>query len=168
MAKFDPNFKWDDQACDVRKAFICKTSATQDGSTNCPDCGVATEPPGVCKCYVYVLSGFGLADKDIFHITRVIIPLKFGISFDRIPTEKYFRAGLFSRRKHQNAHSGQPDNGDFKENCVEMWGQDPNFKWNDGPCDYKKAFICKATATQDGNINCPDCGDATEPPGVCK
>ena len=46
-----------------------------------------------------------------------------------------------------------------------MWGTDPNFKWNDGPCDYKKAFVCKAPATADGDVNCPDCGDATDPPG---
>ena len=57
------------------------------------------------------------------------------------------------------------------ENCVEMWSQDPNYKWNDCPCDGsigKNAFICKAPATADGDINCPDCGDATEPPGACK
>ena len=63
---------------------------------------------------------------------------------------------------------GQPDNNNYKENCVEMWGTDPNFKWNDGPCDYKKAFVCKAPATADGDVNCPDCGDATDPPGDCK
>ena len=63
---------------------------------------------------------------------------------------------------------GQPDNNNYKENCVEMWGADPNFKWNDGPCDYKKAFVCKAPATEEGGLNCPDCGDATDPPGDCK
>ena len=69
-----------------------------------------------------------------------------------------------------NFNIGQPDNMGF-ENCVEMWSQDANYKWNDCPCDGsigKNAFICKAPATADGDINCPDCGDATEPPGVCK
>ena len=62
---------------------------------------------------------------------------------------------------------GQPDNIGFA-NCANMWTADPNFKWDDQGCDNRKAFICKAPATQDGNTNCPDCGDATEPPGVCK
>ena len=45
---------------------------------------------------------------------------------------------------------------------------DPNFKWITDHCEDRQAFICKAPATQNGNTNCPDCGDATEPPGVCK
>ena len=62
---------------------------------------------------------------------------------------------------------GQPDNIAYS-NCANMWTGDPNFKWDDQECGNRKAFICKAPATQDGNIDCPDCGDATEPPGVCE
>ena len=68
---------------------------------------------------------------------------------------------------NSNNYLGEPNNLGF-ENCVEMHANDPNFKWNDDTCDERQAFICKARATQDGGTTCPDCGDATEPPGVCK
>ena len=94
---------------------------------------------------------------------------KFHLYLKQCPPEQPQKSSrIFHFTNIKLLNPGQPDNNNYKENCVEMWGTDPNFKWNDGPCDYKKAFVCKAPATADGDVNCPDCGDATDPPGVCK
>ena len=169
----DPNYKWNDCPCDGsigKNAFICKAPATADGDISCPDCGDATEPPGVqvlCNlltCLHPQWSETCRGRRKKHHKGQ-----NSTYNLDQcLPEQTQKSSKHFQITNLQILNLGQPDNNNYKENCVEMWGTDPNFKWNDGPCDYKKAFVCKAPATADGDVNCPDCGDATDPPGDCK
>jgi len=43
---------------------------------------------------------------------------------------------------YTNWDSGQPDNSDGKEACVNLWKK-YGYKWNDEPCGHRYCFVCE-------------------------
>jgi len=157
---------WDDDYCNVNKAYVCQFGLVSDSRTRCP---VGTHPHGN-NCYEVVTSPMKWSDA-LSHCRKILGGGTLAAIMNKAEDDFVFglmggkdtwiglndraREGTFrwadrsGSPPYLNFAFGEPNNLFWSEDCVNIYGGGfliPVRKWNDANCNSKKQFVCQIGA----------------------